>query len=88
MARSLKNFLRNSGWNEFVVLLAAALVCACLLLFIDLVDDVPEGGFEKFDTRLLRVMRHADDLSRPIGPVGSVEIARDITALGGATVLG
>ncbi|HEU5079752.1 MAG TPA: phosphatase PAP2 family protein [Opitutaceae bacterium] len=87
VTRSFKKFFRNSGWNEFVVLLSALVVCACLLLFADLADDVPEGGFEKFDTRLLRAMRHADDLSKPIGPLGSVEVARDITALGGATVL-
>lgn len=35
----------------------------------------------------MRALRQADDLSKPIGPWWSASAARDITALGGATVL-
>jgi undecaprenyl-diphosphatase len=87
MRRKITRFFRNSGWNEFVVLLSALVVCICLLTFADIAEDVPEGGFHQFDTRVMTAMRQPGNLALPVGPAAGLQVARDITALGGATVL-
>jgi undecaprenyl-diphosphatase len=45
-----------------------------------------EGGTQAFDRKLLLAMRRQGDLA-PIGPPAVSEAARDLTALGGLTVL-
>ncbi|MBK1816990.1 phosphatase PAP2 family protein [Luteolibacter yonseiensis] len=46
-----------------------------------------EGEQQDFDRTLLLALREPGDLSDPIGSDGWEEMARDITALGGVTVL-
>jgi len=53
-----------------------------------LASEVLEGETQSFDRRILLALRSPDDLARPIGPAWMVGSALDITALGGATVLG
>jgi undecaprenyl-diphosphatase len=57
-------------------------------LFLFLAGDVAEGDTLAFDTKILRALRNADDPSRPIGPAWIEPALLDLTALGGATVLG
>jgi undecaprenyl-diphosphatase len=74
--------------RELTWLVVGIGACALLLLFLFLAGDVAEGDTLAFDTKILRALRNADDPSRPIGP-GWIEPALlDLTALGGATVLG
>ena len=78
---------KKSGWKEFVVLLIAGTFCLCSWGFIELADDATEGDYDEIENRIMRALRQADDPSLPVGPWWSGEMARDITALGGATVV-
>lgn len=55
--------------------------------FIKLADEVREGDTQTFDDWAVRSMRRADDPTRPIGPPWLAEVGRDLTALGGVSVL-
>jgi len=80
--------IRRLQRRELIWLLTGAAVCAGLLAFLALADEVAEGGTLAFDVKIVRVFRSVADPTHGIGPPW-VEIAvRDITALGGATVLG
>lgn len=75
------------GRYEPAVLLALLLVLICCWGFVELADEVTEGDTARFDEWALRALRRPDDPSRPIGPRWMLEVGRDITALGGMTVL-
>jgi undecaprenyl-diphosphatase len=51
-----------------------------------LADEVMEGGTRKLDRTLLLALRRPGDL-RPVGPPALLNAARDMTALGGPSVL-
>jgi undecaprenyl-diphosphatase len=74
--------------RELTWLVVGIGACALLLLFLFLAGDVAEGDTLAFDTKILRALRNADDPSRPIGPAWIEPALLDLTALGGATVLG
>jgi undecaprenyl-diphosphatase len=80
-------FLSWLGGHELGILLAVAGLAAGVSLFAALADEVMEGGTRAIDRTLLLSMRRPGDL-QPIGPPSLQEAARDITALGGVTVLG
>ncbi|WP_373046707.1 phosphatase PAP2 family protein [Vulgatibacter sp.] len=75
------------GRNEKSVLVAGLLVVGGVWGFVALADEVNEGETQAFDEWVLRQLRTPGDLSDPIGDVWVEEAARDITALGGVTVL-
>ena len=56
--------------------------------FSELAGAVIDGEVHVFDERLLLLFRNPGDLSDPIGPGWFEEVMRDITALGGNSVLG
>jgi undecaprenyl-diphosphatase len=71
-----------------VQLLAAFLAVAVWLLALAmLVAKLEFARIHRFDHRVLIWFRHADDLAVPIGPEWLLAAAREITALGSATVL-
>jgi undecaprenyl-diphosphatase len=74
--------------NELGPLLSLATVSFCAWVFVELAGDVSEGDTTEFDRSVMLSLRRAEDLSDPIGPSWFEEAARDITALGGHTVLG
>jgi undecaprenyl-diphosphatase len=76
------------GEHSHLVLLAILLVVAGAWCFIALADEVREGETQRFDDRMIRALRRADNPSIPIGPAWVGEVARDLTALGGVTFLG
>ena len=55
--------------------------------FIELADEVKDGDTTRIDESILRFFRNPDNLADAIGPVWFEEGVRDITALGGITVL-
>src|SRR5690606_6367912 len=55
--------------------------------FVELADEVVEGDTREIDTRLLLALRTPGNPSDPLGPAWVEETARDLTALGGFTVL-
>ena len=82
-------FLRALAWlgrHELATLLAIGSLTAGVWLFAALADEVMEGGTRKFDNTLLLALRRPGDL-QPLGPPALLNAARDITALGGPSVL-
>jgi undecaprenyl-diphosphatase len=79
--------LGSRARREAVVLLAVLAVVLGVWGFIEVAEEVVEGEARKVDERVLRFLRRADDPALPIGPRWLIEAARDLTALGGATVL-
>lgn len=73
--------------RDLLLLLAVLAVVLGVWAFIALADEVAEGGTQKLDDRILRALRDPADPSRPVGPAWAGEVARDLTALGGFTVL-
>ncbi len=81
-------FLRRSGRLEPTILLAIFGAGLALWIFGTLAAEVVEGDTAKFDERLLLASRRSDDLSVPVGPAWTLQVARDLTAFGGPVGLG
>jgi undecaprenyl-diphosphatase len=73
--------------HDISVLLAVLLIITSLLVFLKLADAVSEGETQRFDDSDLLALRDPSNPSKPIGPWWTAEVGRDITALGGVTVL-
>ncbi len=84
----MPTFLANlRGKVEFTVLLAAVVVAGGLLGFVELTEVARDAAPHSFDTQILLAFRVPGDPGTPIGPFWVEDIMRDITSLGGATVL-
>jgi undecaprenyl-diphosphatase len=81
----LLRFLSWLGSHEMGLLLALAGIAGGILIFAEIADQVEDGGTKKLDRAVLLSMRNPDLTAR--GPRFVQEAARDITALGGVTVL-
>ncbi len=55
--------------------------------FLGLAGEMAEGELTAFDRKILLALRDPHDLANPIGPKAFEESMRDMTALGGVTVL-
>jgi len=75
------------GRQETIVLLVALAVGLGLFAAIRIAEEVLQGDTHDFDVWLLRLLRQPDNPARPIGPPWLLEMAQDITALGGRTLL-
>lgn len=86
IARFQKIFatLREQGWW---LLIAFIVICAALWGFAEIADEVAEGETHSFDRAVLLSMRVEGRPEIPLGPPELAYVARDITALGGATTL-
>jgi undecaprenyl-diphosphatase len=78
--------LHRLGNHELGVLLAFAGIVSGIWLFAFIAEEMKEGDTSAFDKQILLAMRHPGDLS-PLGSPGFQEATRDVTALGGPTVL-
>lgn len=89
LARTFAYFLTQLRyWRKEPLIPAALLLIACgLLAFIELGEFVREEAPHSFDQRILLAMREANDPADPIGPAWMEEMGRDVTALGGFTIL-
>jgi undecaprenyl-diphosphatase len=77
-------------WRQNVSLIVLIAVLAAVggtWAFIAIADEVREGGTQHFDEWAIHSMRRATDPAIPIGPAWLGEVGRDLTALGGVTVL-
>ena len=70
------------------MLAAITVIGAAIWGFLALTDAVGEGETHAFDRALILALRSPADPNRLRGPAWLAEAARDITALGGFTVLG
>ena len=75
------------GGYELGLLLLLFAIAGGIWAFAGFASEVKEGETSTFDKTILLSMRHPGDLS-PIGSPGVQEAARDISALGGVSVLG
>lgn len=72
---------------EARVLIGLFLVAAAGFSFLEIADDMAEGETKAIDNRLVLALREPGDVSDPIGGRGIEEAVRDITALGGTTLV-
>jgi undecaprenyl-diphosphatase len=89
--------IRNYGWfakgylwmrnQDLVVLLLMLGAVLGLWGFFELADAVMEGSTRALDDRVLMLFREAGNPADPIGPLWLEDMVRDMTALGGVTVL-
>lgn len=72
---------------EPLLLVMFAALSGGVLLFVYLTGEVLEGSTKGFDEAILLALRQPSDLSIPIGPGWLTHAVKDITSLGGTTVL-
>jgi undecaprenyl-diphosphatase len=87
MKNAIARAIEWIGGHEVAVLVGILVPVAGSWAFILLADRVVEGRTQRIDDRILVALRRPGDPSRLIGPSGLAESARDITALGGVTIL-
>lgn len=85
----IKKGLRISLLNrvELKVLLAWLALVLGLLFFLLLAEQVSKGSVQSVDEKILKAFRMPDNTAIPRGPEGLQEVMRDITSLGGGTVI-
>lgn len=76
--------LRGDGLRLLGLLLA---LVGCCLGFLLLADEILEQETQGFDEAVVLALRRAESPETPIGPLWLRSAARDVTALGGGTVL-
>jgi undecaprenyl-diphosphatase len=81
-------------WTGFVapvferrVLLALLSIAAGMWAFFELADEVREGEQLRLDRTILLLFRNSADPRDPLGPGWLESAVRDVTALGGTTVI-
>lgn len=80
---TLKTYIHREQGLLIGLLVGAALIGG----FIKLAGEMLEGDTQAFDIAFLKALRVPGDLATPIGPSWLLDSMRDITALGGVTVL-
>ena len=73
--------------REVLPILLLGVAAAAGWAFVGLAGEVMEGDTGALDRRLLLALRAPGDPANPLGPSWLAEAARDVTALGGTTVL-
>lgn len=84
---SLLKRLKGIPFPERAVLLSLLAVFGAVWGFMEIADEVQEKESHAFDTYVLKAFRHSDNLEQPVGPHWLLESIRDITALGGGTLI-
>jgi undecaprenyl-diphosphatase len=79
--------LVRAGRTEFATLAAVLLLAVALLVFAAVTDGVVAGETRTFDSAVLMAMRTAGRPSDPLGPPWFEEAVRDVTSLGGTTII-
>lgn len=74
-------------WRRPLVIALLLAVMAVIGGFLEMASEVREQETRKFDEAILLAMRAPGDLSDPVGGAYVEEAARDLTALGGMTIL-
>lgn len=80
----LSEILKRIESRALLLLVGAA---AFAWAFFNVAGEMAEGDTEGFDRAVLLALRNPDDLNDPLGPRTFEEAMRDVTALGGFTVL-
>jgi undecaprenyl-diphosphatase len=80
----LQSLLRRIESRALVLVIGAA---SALWAFFNIASEVGEGETQAIDRHILLALRNPADLSDPIGSRSFEEAMRDVTALGGVTVM-
>ena len=75
------------GSRELTTLLLVAALASGVWIFVALADAVHEDELRRVDEAVLLAMREPGDHADPVGPRWVEQMGRDVTALGGTTVL-
>ena len=84
MPKLLQSLLRRIESRALVLVIGAA---GALWAFFNIAGEVGEGETQAIDRHILLALRNPADLSDPIGSRSFEEAMRDVTALGGVTVM-
>ncbi len=84
LVAALWRFLRRFETRALLIFMAAM---AALWAFFSIAEEVGEGDTHEVDERLILLFRNPNDLNDPIGSGSFEEAVRDITALGGFTIV-
>lgn len=79
--------VRRMPTNELHVLAGLLAVALALWGFFELADEVVEGQTQLLDEQIMQMFRSNTDPKQPIGPPWLTQVARDLTALGGYSIL-
>ena len=80
-------YARDLVRREFKLLVTVLVILAALWTFLVLADAVRGGTIQQFDDMVLLSFRQPDNPQIPRGPAGLLDVMRDITALGGGSVI-
>ena len=86
-SRNALRWLGNLRSSQPLLPVLVLVVLGATWGFISLADEVMEKETRHFDETILLAMREPGDTKDPVGPPWLGEMARDITALGGFTLL-
>ena len=84
MAHLLKTLLKRIESRALILLIGSA---GAFWVFFNIAGEVSDGETSAFDKRILLALRNPANLSDPIGSRSLQEAMRDVTALGGVTVM-
>ncbi len=79
--------MKGVGRHELATLVVMLLTVGAIWGFVAIADEVVEGDTHAFDRQIISYTRSPADPTVPIGPEFVQEVGRDITALGGVSVL-
>ncbi|HEY1051556.1 MAG TPA: phosphatase PAP2 family protein [Prosthecobacter sp.] len=82
-----RDWLARRGLLEAAVLLSLFALAGSTWLFLEIADEVREGEYQHYDDLVLRALRSPEDSTLPRGPHWLLQVARDVTTLGGFTVI-
>jgi undecaprenyl-diphosphatase len=84
LIRRLWAFLKRF---EARVLIGLMLAAGALWAFLNIADEMAEGETEAVDRHIILMLREPGDLNDPLGSKNIEEAVRDVTALGGTTLV-
>lgn len=84
---AVRGWLTRNGLYETAMLGGLLLLATSVWIFFEIADEVQEREHHHLDEWVLMAMRDPADPSQPVGGPIVREAARDITALGGYTVI-
>jgi undecaprenyl-diphosphatase len=87
MTRAIRQPIVWFGEHVNVALVLLIVIAGGALTFITIADQVVNDNTKHFDTAILRALRTPGNVNIPVGPPWLEEVASDVTALGGFTVL-
>jgi undecaprenyl-diphosphatase len=86
-ARSILVRLTGGVVGRPLIMVVLLLVAGSIGAFIEIAGEVNEEETRRFDEAVLLAMREPGNTADPLGPPRVEEMARDLTALGGFTIL-